>query len=149
MKDFINVDTEGKPDIKHNLNNFPYPFKDNSIKEINMGHVIEHLDDVFKVMDELHRICKNKAEIIIRVPYYNSVLAWADPTHKRAICEYTFHAFIDSPANYRNKILFKLKNIEYEPTGTGKRIPKFLLKRLCHVFGNIVMSLIFELEVIK
>ena len=60
-------------DIIHNLNLFPYPFADNSIDKVYLDNVLEHLDDPMAVMAEVHRICKNGAEIKVIVPYFRSV----------------------------------------------------------------------------
>ena len=71
MKDFINVDKYNiyNPDIVHDLEIFPYPFKDNSVKEVILSHVLEHIGqipDVFnKIIKELYRICINNALINI------------------------------------------------------------------------------------
>ena len=40
---FVNVDLFGNPDIKHDLNIAPYPFKDNSVDYIISEHCLEHL----------------------------------------------------------------------------------------------------------
>lgn len=69
-------------DIIHNLNAFPYPFQDNEFDEIYIDNVLEHLDDVFKVMEEVHRISASGAVVKVIVPYFRSVWAFIDPTHK-------------------------------------------------------------------
>lgn len=69
-------------DIIHNLNVFPYPFKNDEIDEIYLDNVLEHLDDPMKVMEEVHRICKSGGRVKVIVPYFRSVWAFIDPTHK-------------------------------------------------------------------
>jgi len=39
----INVDMYGNPDIKHNLDEYPYPFENDSVDEIYAFHLLEHL----------------------------------------------------------------------------------------------------------
>ncbi|GAI92192.1 unnamed protein product, partial [marine sediment metagenome] len=55
---FINIDIDDKtnPDIRHNLNQFPYPFENNRFVLIEANHLLEHLHNPFEVMKELHRI---------------------------------------------------------------------------------------------
>jgi SAM-dependent methyltransferase len=77
-------------DLVHDLENFPWPFPDNSVDEAVCNHYIEHTKDLIKFMDEIYRILKPGAKILIRAPYYNSMRAWQDPTHTRAISEATF-----------------------------------------------------------
>ena len=37
---YINVDKFGSPDIKHNLETFPWPWEENSVSEIQLIHVL-------------------------------------------------------------------------------------------------------------
>jgi predicted SAM-dependent methyltransferase len=69
-------------DIIHNLNIFPYPFNDNEFDEIYLDNVLEHLDNPIQVMEEVHRICKAGGHVKVIVPYFRSVWAFTDPTHK-------------------------------------------------------------------
>lgn len=69
-------------DVIHDLNVFPYPFDGDSIDEIFIDNVLEHLDEPLKVMEELHRICKPNGLVKVIVPYFRSVWAFIDPTHK-------------------------------------------------------------------
>lgn len=69
-------------DIIHDLGVFPYPFTDNSFKEIYVDNVMEHLENVIKTMEELHRISKPNAMVKIIVPYFKSRWAFIDPTHR-------------------------------------------------------------------
>jgi SAM-dependent methyltransferase len=77
-------------DIVHNLNNYPYPFNDNEFDEVLCHHVLEHLDDIVKPLEEIWRITRNRAKIIIKVPIYPGIGAVVDPTHKSF---YTFGTF--------------------------------------------------------
>jgi ubiquinone/menaquinone biosynthesis C-methylase UbiE len=40
----------------HDLENIPYPFKDNTFDEIYTSMVLEHIKDLSKLIDELVRI---------------------------------------------------------------------------------------------
>jgi SAM-dependent methyltransferase len=83
-KDWINLDNyEGRADVVHDLNIFPYPFEDNVFEYIYASHVVEHLEDVPRVLKELWRISKEGGVIEIKVPYYNNYNAFRDVTHIR------------------------------------------------------------------
>ena len=60
-------------DLIHDLEKFPYPFPDNSCREILMNHVLEHLGsdvNVFNgVIRELYRISAHNARLYINVPH--------------------------------------------------------------------------------
>lgn len=66
----LDINEDSAPDYVHDLNVFPYPFKDNSVCFIRMRHVLEHLKEPFKVIKELHRILKPGSNVIIKVPHW-------------------------------------------------------------------------------
>jgi predicted SAM-dependent methyltransferase len=83
-KGFIGVDKIALPgvDIVHDLDVFPYPFDDDEVTFIWMNHVLEHLMYPVKTIEEIYRICKIGARVVITTPYFRSYLATVDPTHK-------------------------------------------------------------------
>lgn len=89
---FVGVDIVAGPgvDIVHDLEQFPWPFADDSIDEAQAIHYLEHVEDQIGWMNELHRVLKPGAKCFIISPYYTSVRCWQDPTHRRAISEHTF-----------------------------------------------------------
>lgn len=88
---FVNVDKFDacEPDVVADLEIFPWPFDDNSVIEIYMSHVLEHLGastEVFqKIIQELYRVCRKEAVIRIYVPHPRSDNFLNDPTHVRVI----------------------------------------------------------------
>lgn len=80
---YINIDWNelAKPDKLHNLNTIPYPFDDNTFDLIEASHVLEHLDKPFAIMQELHRIAKPGAKIIIKVPHFSRGFTHAEHCH--------------------------------------------------------------------
>lgn len=101
-KGYINIDNNKnfKTDKIFDLNQLPYPFEDDSVDEIIANEILEHLDDVVKVMREIWRICKNNAIIKIKVPYYKWRGAFWDPTHKHFFTEETFYYFTPNHSFY-------------------------------------------------
>lgn len=110
---FIGIDyvKEKGVDIVHDLNKYPWPIKSNSVDEIFCAHYIEHIphevkghkeDGFFLFFNEIDRILKkpefdpNNPNMPISgyadfvAPYYSSMRAWWDPTHRRAISEMSF-----------------------------------------------------------
>lgn len=85
------ADIEGV-DIVHDLTTYPYPFKDESVDEIFNSHFIEHMtgEEQIRFFEECYRILKPGAKMTCIAPYYNSMRAWQDPTHKTAISEARF-----------------------------------------------------------
>ena len=91
LKGYINLDKFNyyKCDITHDLEKFPYPFKNDSVNEILLSHVLEHIgqqpDTFINIIKELYRICANNALIIINVPHPRHEDFLSDPTHVRPI----------------------------------------------------------------
>lgn len=85
-------------DVIHNLNIFPYPFNEDEFDEIYLDNVLEHLDDPIKVMEEVHRICAPGGQVKVIVPYFRSVWAFIDPTHKNFFTVDSFSYF--DPRHY-------------------------------------------------
>jgi SAM-dependent methyltransferase len=81
--------------VVHNLDAYPWPFDDNTFDVILMDNVLEHLTDIVKTMEELHRVSKNNATITVIVPYFRSKWACVDPTHKHFFTADTLSYFID------------------------------------------------------
>jgi SAM-dependent methyltransferase len=69
------------------------PFMTDSVDELLLSHVLEHVNDTLGLMQELHRIAKPNARLTIRVPHGASDDAWEDPTHKRAYFSQSFGYF--------------------------------------------------------
>ena len=88
---YRNVDKfpECAPDEVVDLECFPWPWPDDSVEEVVMTHVLEHLGaDVevyFNIIRELYRVCRHDAELRIVVPHPRHDSFTADPTHVRPI----------------------------------------------------------------
>jgi len=95
----IDVNPRSQADVIHNLNVLPYPFPENCFNEIIADNVLEHLDDVVRVMEELHRIGKPSAIITIIVPFFPHRQANTDPTHRHFFGIHSFDYFIPGTAN--------------------------------------------------
>lgn len=89
---FTGIDIIKMPgvDIVHNLEKYPWPIKSESVEEINCSHYLEHVSNLFQFFDEIYRVMSIGAKAHILSPYYSSMRAWQDPTHKHAISEATF-----------------------------------------------------------
>ena len=94
LQGYINLDivnlvgTDIVADVNKKL-----PFKDNYFDEILASDIIEHVDNVPKVIKELHRILKTGGKLKIKVPHYNSPNAYCDPTHKNLFASQSFSYF--------------------------------------------------------
>lgn len=122
-------------DVVHDLNVFPYPFEANSFDEIYMDNVLEHLDNVIGVMEEVHRMSAPNATVKVIVPYFRSVWAAIDPTHRHAFTTDSF-AYFDpsSPISVRydySTARFAVERVVFNET-LGGRFTKRAMVRLAN-----------------
>jgi predicted SAM-dependent methyltransferase len=113
----IGLDRIGLPgvDVVHDLNSFPYPFEDNSFDEIYATHVIEHLDSIVKAMEEIYRLAKPRAKVVIVTPHYSDYQSWNDPTHKWHLSTYSFRYFReDYESSYYSNARFETEKIHLD-----------------------------------
>lgn len=91
------------------------PFGANSVDEVLLSHVVEHLKNPLGLFDDLHRVCRDGALVTVRVPYGSSDDAWEDPTHVRAMFLNSF-GYFSQPfywrANYGYSGDFEVEQIE-------------------------------------
>ncbi len=112
-KGYINVDSskDVRPDKIWNLEKTPLPFKDDSIDEILVYHVLEHIQEFIPLMHDFWRICKDKTIIKIKTPFYSSWGQFNDPTHVRFFTPFTF-TYFEGENNYSHEV--KKKNTDFK-----------------------------------
>lgn len=104
----LDLNPAHKPDHVCDLNQLPYPFKDNRYDEVHAYEVLEHLGTqgdwkfFFDQFSELHRILKPNGFLCASVPVWTSPWAWGDPSHTRVITRGTL-AFL-SQQEYKNQV---------------------------------------------
>ena len=81
--DFVKTE---QTDYVHDLFTFPWPFKENSVEEVNCSHFFEHVPAKIRprFMDELFRVLVPGGKAIIVTPYHTSVRATQDFTPRVA-----------------------------------------------------------------
>jgi predicted SAM-dependent methyltransferase len=92
---YVNVDSVGRysPDVVHDLNDGQLPFDSESVDEILLRDVLEHVD-VIHVLSECHRVLKSGAICKIRVPHFTYHRAYEDPTHINFFSVNSFNFFV-------------------------------------------------------
>lgn len=81
--DCIAFPGETGPDLVRDITK-PWDWlEDNSVDEINSGHVLEHLAPAARVLffNECYRVLKPGGKAFVACPHWNSCRAYGDPTH--------------------------------------------------------------------
>lgn len=154
---FMGVDIAPGPgvDVVWDLEQYPWPFKDNSVKEAYVSHYAEHTKDLMKFMNEIYRICEDGAKVTILGPYYTSIRCWQDPTHTRALSEATWF-YYQKPWREANRLAHYPITCDYEVTNMilffnepwnqkSEEAKQFAIKH----YWNVVNDILVELKVKK
>lgn len=89
----VDINPATNPDLVHDLNQTPWPIESEQFDEIYCVEVIEHLTDVVKTMEEIHRVGKSGAKVHITTPHYSCSNSFTDPTHKHHLGFFSFDYF--------------------------------------------------------
>jgi SAM-dependent methyltransferase len=150
-----------KADVLCDLDRFPYPFRDSSFDRLEAIHVIEHVADVIRTMEEFHRLVKPRGRIRLETPHYTDFSSFCDPTHRSHLNSFSFRYFGEDHGGFgyystarlkevkvRVKLLrlWKLLGFEFL-VNRFPRYRKFWEYYLCYVVRGKVME--FEFEVVK
>jgi len=162
---YVNVDREGEPDLRHDLEVFPWPWPDDSVSEVLLKHVLEHLGRdpsvYLEIMKELYRVCHDGATIWIAVPHHRNDNFFNDPTHVRAVTSEGMGLFSQrlnrqwlaqgrssSPLGIYLGIDFELSDVKLKPSELWSRMRKQLAMNdvALHVQGALCNNLIDEVQ---
>ncbi len=140
-----------KPDILHDLNIYPWPIKDNEYDMVYTSHVLEHLDDPKKAIEEIWRITKSDGKVIIKVPHFSSRLAWTDIEHKRAFSINmlrTFEKQYDSLIPRKVRFSVEKIRLRWQPRIDKELLPAYVRKYVPIInFVNSIITFLANLNV--
>jgi SAM-dependent methyltransferase len=155
-EDVVHLDRQQLPHVEQvwNLEEFPYPFSDSTFDRVIALDVLEHISDTQRIVEELWRIAKPGAKLLVRVPYWASYRAFRDPTHRTFFDEHSFDYFGLGEYSFYGPA--RLKVLSVTPEETYPRLFRFLgflserlVRGLKRHLLNMVRSLTFELEIVK
>ena len=145
-------------DVICDLDRFPYPFADGSFDGLRAIHVIEHLTDVIRTMEEFHRLVKPGGRVRIETPHYTDHSSFCDPTHKHHLTSFSFRYFGANHGGFgyytqakfreisvRVKLLAFWRWLGFEfLVNRSLRFRRFWEYYLCYVVRGKVMEFEFE-----
>jgi SAM-dependent methyltransferase len=154
----LDKNPRSQADIIYDLDRFPYPLKDDLFDCIYGLDVLEHVSDVFRTLEELHRVGKKGGRLFLRVPHFSSTLAFGDPTHKHFFntqsLDYLCGGFGEYA--YEAKVLFRKVKVKIHfwklhrwdgVSFLANRFPLYYEKLFAFIFP--AMNIEFELEILK
>jgi SAM-dependent methyltransferase len=150
-----------RADVIADLDHFPYPFRDSAFDELQAVHVIEHLSDVIRSMEEFHRLVRGGGEVLIVTPHYTDFSSFCDPTHRWHLNSFSMRYFGQDHAGFgyystarfqensaRVKLLALWRWLGFEwLVNTFPRYRRFWEHYLCYLVRGKVIE--WRLRVIK
>src|SRR6476646_6284255 len=77
----VDMSENVRPDVREDLDRTPHPFQDTSFDAAYGFSIIEHLDNFFGVLTELHRVLKPGAFLALMTPHFSDAASFIDPSH--------------------------------------------------------------------
>lgn len=87
------------------------PFKNETFDSIAATHVLEHIPNIVKTMNECWRVLKPDGKFNIRVPLFPTIGSISDPSHVRFFIVPTFDYFTVKGKLTGLKNIFKMHNM--------------------------------------
>jgi len=157
----IDCNPATKADVLVDVDHIPYPFRDSSFNKLQAVHVIEHVSDVIRTVEEWHRLVRAGGEVFIVTPHYTDFSSFCDPTHKWHLNSFSLRYFGDDNAGFgyyskarfvelsvRVKLLAFWRWLGFEwAVNSSKRFRRFWEYYLCYVVRGKVIE--WRLEVVK
>ena len=149
---------KSQADVFHDLDAFPYPFEEDHFDRIYGIDVLEHVADVIRAMEEIHRIGRSGALVFLRVPHFTSTQAYGDPTHRHFFNSQSLDYFCGGFPEYSFYTQARFKKIKvrinfwkiHRLNGVSflaNRFPVYYEKLFAFIFP--AMNIEFQLEIIK
>jgi ubiquinone/menaquinone biosynthesis C-methylase UbiE len=123
-------------DVIHDLNVFPYPFNDEEFDEVYLDNVLEHLKDPIRVMEEVYRILKPRGTVKVITPYFRSVWACIDLTHKHFFTVDSF-AYFDPHHPICLRYDYTLARFSVDKIVFNETLKNGLMKKIIVLLANI------------
>lgn len=156
----IDRNPASRADVICDLDHTPYPFADDSFDRLRAIHVIEHLCDVIRAVEEFHRLVRPGGRIRIETPHYTDFSSFCDPTHRSHLTSFSFRYFgpdhggfgYYSPArlkelSVRVRLLALWRWLGFEfLVNRSVRARRFWEYYLCYVIRGKAMEFDFEVE---
>lgn len=131
----VDINPRVSADVSHNLNIFPYPFDASSVEKVYLDNTLEHLDSPIAVMEELYRIVIPGGKIKVIVPYFRSVSAFTDPTHKHFFSVESF-SYYDPDHFFCQRYDYTLARFKTEKIVFNEGHKNGLIKKSINIFAN-------------
>jgi SAM-dependent methyltransferase len=157
----VDNNPRSRADVLADLDHIPYPFRDNSFDQLRAVHVIEHVADVVRSMEEFWRLVRPGGLVVIVTPHYTDFSSFCDPTHRWHLNSFSLRYFGEDHGGfgYYSAVRFRERKVRVKLLSLWRlfgfellvnrfrRLRRFWEHYLCYVVRGKVIE--WELEVLK
>lgn len=93
----VDVNPATQADVLADADRASLPFADDTFDQIVCRHIVEHVADLVRFMEEVHRVSKQGARVEIVTPHFSNRYSFADPTHVRHLAWRSLDYFAEEP----------------------------------------------------
>jgi len=159
----IDMNPNTAADLLCNLDRGCLPFQDSVFDEVRAVHLIEHVENVIRTMEEFHRVSRAGGVIFLVTPHYTDFSSFCDPTHRWHLNSFSFWYFdpegLHGEASWYSHVRLRQRRLRVRLLQVWRylgfeflvnhslRFRRFWEFYLCYLVRGKVME--FEFEVLK
>jgi SAM-dependent methyltransferase len=159
----IDMNPDTAADVLCNVDRGALPFRDDSFDQVRAVHLIEHVENVIRTVEEFHRVTRAGGTIYLVTPHYTDFSSFCDPTHRWHLNSFSFWYFypegLHGNASWYTQARLRQRRLRVRLLQVWRylgfeflvnhslRFRRFWEFYLCFVIRGKVME--FELEVLK
>ncbi len=106
-----------------------FPFADESFDHVECSHVIEHMREPVRLMEECWRVLRAGGTLRVKTPHYTHWTSWGDPTHYHHFSSHALMHFAQPESTVHYRCRFSLIDMKL-------RCSAFPARLLQAIFGQ-------------
>ncbi len=130
-----------------------WPLPESHFEKIYANNVLAYISDVRNFFDNVHRIAKNDAKVLLIVPYFKNPAMWGNLYHKRG---YASLVFLSEDLKGRFRLKYARLNFSATEKSLYGKMMNNAMNRMKWLYENTILSSFFpaydikiELSVVK
>jgi SAM-dependent methyltransferase len=139
------------------------PFADDSFDQVRAVHLVEHVAEIVRLIEEMHRVARPGGLLLIVTPHYTDASSFTDPTHRWHLNSFSFRVFypggIHGEDHWYSRVRLRERRVRIRLLALWRWLGlEFLVNHsrafrrfwefyLCYLVRGKVME--FELEAVK
>ena len=78
----VDINQTTDADVLADVSRHGLPFQSERFERIHINHIIEHVEEPIRFLEEIHRVAVGGAEVVGVTPHFSNPCSYADPTHR-------------------------------------------------------------------